>query len=55
MSDSVRQALLKRQDAVAIERTAVAEGMRSMLVHGFQKAYAGHTTVAEVLRVIRSA
>ena len=55
MSDAVRQALLKRLDAVAIERTAVSEGMRTMLEHGFQKAYEGHTTVAEVLRVIRSA
>jgi len=51
MSASVRAAVHARSDAHAIEKIAVAEGMRTMVEHGIQLVCAGSTTLDEVLRV----
>jgi general secretion pathway protein E len=51
MSDAVRNRILARADAHAIEAVAVDEGMRTMLGHGLQRVGAGETTLEEVLRV----
>jgi general secretion pathway protein E len=53
MSDAIRQMVLRHAEAREIERQAVAEGMRTMKVHGLVKALSGETTVAEVLRATR--
>jgi general secretion pathway protein E len=53
VSDAIRQLVLHRAEAREIERQAVAEGMRTMKVHGLVKALAGETTIAEVLRATR--
>ena len=45
--------VLRHAEAREIERQAVAEGMRTMKVHGLVKALSGETTVAEVLRATR--
>jgi general secretion pathway protein E len=45
--------VLRHAEAREIERQAVAEGMRTMQMHGLTKALAGETTVAEVLRATR--
>ncbi|MGQ0658444.1 MAG: type II secretion system ATPase GspE [Chromatiales bacterium] len=50
VSDKLRQIILDRGDAAQIERAAVAEGMRTAFVDGFQKAVAGVTSIEEVLR-----
>ncbi len=50
MSDALRQIILDRGDAAQIERTAVAEGMRTTFADGFRKAMAGWTSIEEILR-----
>jgi hypothetical protein len=44
LSDAIRQLVLRHAEARAIERQAVAEGMRTMQMHGLTKALAGETT-----------
>ncbi len=51
MSDAVRAAILRREDAHAIERQACAEGMRTLMQHGLQRVDEGTTSLEEVLRV----
>jgi general secretion pathway protein E len=51
MSDPVRQIVLNRGDAGAINRAAVDHGMTSMYEDGLRKAVAGLTTIEEVVRV----
>jgi len=51
MTDAVRARILERADAHAIERVAVAGGMRTMVRHGLERVAAGTTTIEEVLRV----
>jgi general secretion pathway protein E len=53
MSDGVRRLVLRNAEAGEIHRTAQQEGMRSMYHDGIDKALAGLTTLAEVLRVAR--
>jgi general secretion pathway protein E len=55
MSDAIRHLVLGHAEAAAIRKQAAAEGMRSMHTHGMQKAFAGLTTIEEVLRATRSA
>ena len=55
LSDPVRQALLRRDDATTLQRLAVDDGMRPMLQDGIAKAMSGVTTIEEVLRVTREA
>ena len=51
MTDPLRRMIMQRADAGEIERTARAEGMRTMYEDGIAKAVAGVTTLEEVLRV----
>lgn len=51
MTDAVRTKVLERADAHAIEKVAVADGMRTMVRHGIERVNAGITTLEEVLRV----
>jgi general secretion pathway protein E len=55
MSDAIRELVLAHAEAGMIRRTAIQEGMQSMLLHGMKKAVAGKTTVEEVLRATRAA
>lgn len=54
VTDSVRDAIMKRQGERQLEETAIAAGMVPMLANGLAKALAGETTVEEVLRVTRA-
>ncbi len=53
VGDETARQVLARAEAREIERTAVANGMRTMLQDGVMKARAGLTTLDEVLRVTR--
>jgi general secretion pathway protein E len=53
LSEPVRRAVLARADAGAIEKEAIALGMRTMFRHGIALAMRGDTTLEEVLRVTR--
>jgi len=53
MSDGLRPLVLKRSEAGALRKAAIAEGMETMPVHGMRKALAGVTSVEEVVRVTR--
>jgi general secretion pathway protein E len=51
VSEAVRGAVLQCGDTAAIEKVAVAEGMKRLEEDGYAKVLAGQTTVEEVLRV----
>jgi general secretion pathway protein E len=51
MSDPVRRLVLEHADAIAIQREAIREGMRTMYDDGLRKAVEGVTTLEEVIRV----
>ena len=51
MSDPIREMLQSKNDAVAIRKTAVAEGMTPLRDFGIARVLAGETTLEEVLRV----
>ena len=53
MSDGFRELVLRRADASALQKAALAEGMRRMYDHGMEKVLAGETSLEEVLRVTR--
>jgi general secretion pathway protein E len=55
MTDPVRRQLLQHAEAIELQRTALAAGMRPMFQDGTGKAVAGVTTIEEVLRVTREA
>ncbi|MDH3230466.1 MAG: type II secretion system ATPase GspE [Alphaproteobacteria bacterium] len=55
MSDEIRQLILSQPDALAIERMARQQGMRSLYEDALAKAAAGATSIEEVLRTTRSA
>jgi general secretion pathway protein E len=55
LTETIRELVLRHASAAEIARAAVAEGMRTMQVHGMEKALAGVTTVEEVLAATRSA
>lgn len=52
LSDSVRKLVMHRANADEIRQAARSEGMVTMLEDGIQKAAAGTTSIAEILRVI---
>jgi general secretion pathway protein E len=54
LSEPIRQVILARGDAGAIEREATNLGMRTMFGHGLTLAARGETTLEEVLRVTRA-
>ncbi len=51
VSDKISQLILARDDALAVEKVAVEEGMITMKQDGYLKAVEGVTTIEEVLRV----
>ena len=53
LSDPIRQLVLRHAEAREIAAQAVAEGMRTMQIHGLLKALEGETSLAEVLRATR--
>lgn len=50
-SEAVQAAIVESGDAAEVRRAALADGMTTMLEAGLQRAYAGETTLEEVLRV----
>jgi len=54
VTEDIQKLILARADTGAIERSAMAAGMRSMNQDGIRKALAGLTTVEEVLRVTQN-
>ncbi len=53
MSDSLREAIMKKTDAEEIKKIAIKEGMTTMLEDGLVKVKMGVTTIDELLRVIK--
>jgi len=54
LGDRIRRLVLERADVLEIERTARADGMKTMREDGLAKALAGQTTLEEVLRVTQA-
>ena len=52
MTNEVREAVMKKDDADEIRKIAIKGGMETMFEEGFQKAEQGITTIEEILRVI---
>ncbi len=52
VTEHVRHMIMKRENADEIRKAAMEEGMTTMLMDGLEKASAGVTSIAEVLRVI---
>jgi type IV pilus assembly protein PilB len=52
MSEAISRMILEQQPISNIERTACAEGMRTLRMDGLLKAVEGKTTLQEVLRVV---
>lgn len=53
VTPAMERAILEGRDTSELETLARAEGMRTMFEHGLEKAHAGVTSLAEVLRVTR--
>jgi type IV pilus assembly protein PilB len=53
VTERIRHAIMRRENADRIRAIAQSEGMTTMLLDGLEKAGAGVTSIAEVLRVIR--
>lgn len=53
MTDAIREAVMKREDANTIRELAIKEGMVTLAEDGLEKVKQGLTTVEEILRVIR--
>ena len=53
ISDALKAAIIKKEDAGLIQTLAIKEGMSTMLDDGLDKAKAGVTTLEEVLRVTK--
>ncbi len=53
LSEVFHDPIINGASASELEKLAIAAGMSTMLEDGFNKVCAGHTTVEEVLRVIR--
>ena len=51
---AIRDLVLRRASAAEIGEAAIAEGMRTMHMHGLEKAQAGLTTVEDVLLATRA-
>lgn len=53
VDEAIRQAIIDRRDAAAINELAIKNGMRSMIENGIEKVREGITTIEEVLRVTK--
>jgi type IV pilus assembly protein PilB len=52
MTEDIERMIIEQQSIVAMERTAVEQGMRTLRKDGLIKALQGKTTLEEVLRVV---
>lgn len=55
MDDRLRSRVLARADATALQVEAIEAGMKTMRMHGIEKAMAGECTLEEVMRVTNTA
>ena len=53
MSNTLREMIMKRDNASVLMDQAIKEGMTTMLEDGLKKAQEGVTTISEVLRVAK--
>jgi len=53
VDDDIRQAIIERKDAEAVQRMAVEKGMTTMLENGLKKVVKGTTTIEEILRATK--
>ena len=51
VSEEIERLTVERASAHEVQRAAIAEGMEMLRVDGLRKAFAGETSLAEVLRV----
>jgi type II secretory ATPase GspE/PulE/Tfp pilus assembly ATPase PilB-like protein len=51
VGEEIRALIVACAPASEIRRTAIAQGMRTLIADGLQKVRAGETTLAEVVRV----
>jgi general secretion pathway protein E len=51
ISDDIRQQVLRKVDSNTIKKTAIAQGMRTLLNDGARRVLAGATSSAELLSV----
>ena len=51
LSERIQSSITAATDLDVVRKTAIKEGMRTLRLSGAQKVGAGHTTIAEVLRV----
>jgi type IV pilus assembly protein PilB len=54
ITKAIRKLILEKTDADIIEQAAIAEGMKTMLEDGLEKAARGLTTIEEVLRATKA-
>jgi len=55
VTDSIRTLVLQKAEVQDVQREAIKQGMRTMFWHGMTKAFAGVTSLEEVLRVTQAA
>lgn len=53
LNDVIREMVLSRATAAQITQKAVAQGMKTLLKHGWEKVLAGKTTPGEIIRVTK--
>jgi general secretion pathway protein E len=54
MTDEVRALILKKEDASAIKKLAMTQGMKTLRQDALNKVYKGHTSIEEMIRAINS-
>jgi general secretion pathway protein E len=54
MTDEVRALILKKEDASAIKKLAMSQGMKTLRQDALNKVYKGHTSIEEMIRAINS-
>lgn len=54
INSQIKQLIMERANASIIKQKAVANGMRTLSMEGFQKILEGVTTFAEVIRVVQA-
>jgi type II secretory ATPase GspE/PulE/Tfp pilus assembly ATPase PilB-like protein len=52
VDDAIREGIIRKDSSERIKQIAVANGMKTMVEDGLEKAFKGFTTIEEVLRVI---
>ena len=53
LDDAVRELIVARATSAQIAKRAVEQGMKTLLRHGWEKVWAGKTTVSEIIRVTK--